>query len=220
LTAASTQDARDPTKYGWRAAAAYYTSDSSSPLHHGVSGRRGSGGVRSRTSRRSNTTCALIGTIPDALKALRQFSDGSWGKDVTRATSCKQTTLIALHKAITTADRTIHISSCIATFSHCLHCNTFHVVSLTHLVTGDMRLLSSVRTGQCFDQVYTSIRISSEMLLSTDTIKGAAHHLKPRRVRCPSLYPASPRALTSAPCRAASSPPPRGLYMKPPGVRC
>jgi hypothetical protein len=30
---------------------------------------------------------------------------------------------IALHKAITTADRTIHISLCIATFSHCLHCN-------------------------------------------------------------------------------------------------
>jgi hypothetical protein len=31
-----------------------------------------------------------------------------------------------------------------------------------------------VRTGQCFDHGYTSIRFSSEMLLSTDTMKGAA----------------------------------------------
>jgi hypothetical protein len=46
--------------------------------------------------------------------------------------------------------------------------------SLAYPVAGDMRLSSSVRTGHCFDQGYRSVRISSEMLLPNDTMKGAA----------------------------------------------
>lgn len=41
---------------------------------HGVSRRRGSGGVCNCTSRQSNTTYALIGTSPAALTAFLQFS--------------------------------------------------------------------------------------------------------------------------------------------------
>jgi hypothetical protein len=41
---------------------------------HSVSGSRGAGGVRSRTLRRSKTTCALIGTSPNASKAFRQLA--------------------------------------------------------------------------------------------------------------------------------------------------
>ena len=41
---------------------------------HGVSSRGAGGGVRNRTSRRLITTCALIGTSPDALKAFLQLS--------------------------------------------------------------------------------------------------------------------------------------------------
>jgi hypothetical protein len=63
--------------------------------------------------------------VPRALAWRSSLSPCALSRHVyIRDTSCKQTTLIALHKAITTADRTIHISLCIATFSHCLHCNT------------------------------------------------------------------------------------------------
>jgi hypothetical protein len=48
---------------------------------HGVSCNGGAGGVRSRTSRRSNTTCALIGTSPDASKAFRQIASVNTSKN-------------------------------------------------------------------------------------------------------------------------------------------
>jgi hypothetical protein len=37
----------------------------------------GAGGVRSSTSRRPKTTCALIATSPDASKAFRQHTEGN-----------------------------------------------------------------------------------------------------------------------------------------------
>jgi hypothetical protein len=72
--------------------------------------------------------------VPRALSWRSSLSPCALSRHVyIRDTSCKHTTLIALHKAITTADRTIHISLCIAIFSHCLHRNRYNFAYLPHL---------------------------------------------------------------------------------------
>jgi hypothetical protein len=61
---------------------------------HGVSCGAGAGGVRSRTSRRSKTTCALIGTKPDALKAFRQLTSVNTSKNASLKAGRKPSLLI------------------------------------------------------------------------------------------------------------------------------
>jgi hypothetical protein len=70
--------------------------------------------------------------VPRALAWRSSLSPRALSRHVyIRDTSCKQITLIALHKAITTVDRTIHISLCTATFSHCVHCNNKPMASFS-----------------------------------------------------------------------------------------
>jgi hypothetical protein len=61
---------------------------------HSVSSGRGCSGVRNCTSSRSNTTCALRGTRPDALKALRQLSSVNTSKNACLKAGRKPSLLI------------------------------------------------------------------------------------------------------------------------------